>query len=280
MNVPIITNDLALQVERSKGDHIESWVRGMQKYAGNPFGCAVLQMKQVRVFAARRLQEIGLFNVVIGLGPQDKELLPEIVRFYRDHEIRNYRLEINPYRVTSDFLAALTAQGFVVSSFQTYLYGVPTLNPPGMTLPSMTIRDVTPSDLDLFADLHVNGFQEALSSVPEQTRSLYRESTKVLYRLPGWHLYLLFTKNIPAGMGMLYMQDGMALLAGGATLPQMRRQGGQTALLRHRLISATQGQCTFISAQTHVGSSSQQNMERLGLKIAYTGTAWIRQERV
>jgi hypothetical protein len=246
----------------------------MQGYAGNPFGADLVQMNHVRVFAARHLQEIGLFNVVIGLGMQDIYLLPDIIQFYRDHGIARYRLEINPYRATLDFLAALSASGFTLSSFQTCLYGVPTLNPLVSSFPSIIVREVASSEIDLFADLHVQGFQEALSQVPEQTRTLYRESTKALYQLPGWHLSLIFINDLPSGMGMLYIQDGLALLAGGATLPHMRKQGGQTASLRSRLIAAAHAHCTLISAQTSVGSKSQQNMERLGMRTAYTGTAW------
>lgn len=278
--MPIITRDLALHIEQSKGDHIESWIRGMQHYHGNLFDCHILQIKNVRVFASRHLQEIGLFNVVIGLGPDDEALLPEIARFYQDHHIENYRLEINPYQANAGFCAALAVHDFALSSFQTYLYGLPVLHSPGIISPSITVRNVTSAELDLFADLHIEGFQEALSSVSEQTRRLYRESTKVLYGIPEWHLSLLLIKNVPVGIGMLFVKDDLALLAGGAILPQNRKQGAHTVSLRHRMILAAQTHCTLISAQTSVGSQSQQNMERLGMHVAYTGTAWTHRQRV
>lgn len=276
MNVPIMTHNLALQIERSKGDYLESWVQGMREYPGNPFGADMVWMNNVRVLAASHLQEVGLFNTVIGLGSQDKELLPDIVRFYHDNGIEHYHLEINPYQVTSEFLAALAVNGFSLSAFQTYIYGVPALNPPMHPFSDITVHDVTPPELDLFADLHVEGFQEALSRLPESTRMLYRESVKVLYQLSGWHLYLVRINMTSSGMGMLYIQNGLAFLGGGATLPHMRMKGGQTASLRHRLIVAAQAQCSLFSGQTRVGSRSQHNMKRIGMQIAYNGTFWKR----
>lgn len=48
MSLPYMTRDVALQLEQSKGDHIESWLQGMQEQLGNPFGVEILQMKNAR----------------------------------------------------------------------------------------------------------------------------------------------------------------------------------------------------------------------------------------
>jgi hypothetical protein len=271
MNFPDMTHDLALQLEQSKGDHIESWLQAMQEQPGNPFGVDILQIGNIRAFVARALPEMGLFNQVIGLGPMEKEHLHEIIQFYRAHGMEQYRLEVNPYNASPDFLAYLAMHGFYQSSFEAYLCGVVSTDFPP-TSNTVIIRDVTSSNLDLFADIHMEGFREALSHFSEDARSLYRESTKVLYQLPGWHLYLAYVNDIPSAMGMLYIRNGKALLAGGATMSHMRRQGCQTALLCHRVLAAAQAQCSLIIGQTSVGSASQHNMEHVGMRIAYTGT--------
>jgi hypothetical protein len=266
-----MTRDLALRLEQSKGDHIESWLLGMKEQSGNPFGVDILRRGKTRVFVARNLQEIGLFNLVIGFGSQDKGYLGEIMQLYRDHGVEQYHVEINPYHVSPDFLTSIAEYGLSLSRFETYLYGPAPLEPAFPSDP-VTIREVAPSELELFADIHVEGYQEALARVPEKTLKLYRECTKVVYQRPGWCLYLAWMNALPAGMGMLYMQDGVALLAGGATLPHLRKHGCQTALLRHRILTAARAQCTLVVAQTNVGSSSQQNMEKLGMRTAYTAT--------
>jgi hypothetical protein len=275
MSVPIMTKDVALQLEQAKADYIDSWLLAMQEQMDRPFDFDTLHIGNVRAFVARDLQEIGLFNLVIGLGLHEKELLEEIMRFYRDHGVEKYCIEINPYHVSPDFLAYLASHGFCLSRFETYVYGGVTVTPSSAS-PSVSIREVTPSEIDLFATLHIQGYQEALAHVPEPTLRLYRESLKVLYGRPGWHLYVAWVHDIPSGMGMLYIQDGRASLAGGATLPNQRQQGGQTALLCHRIQVAAQAQCTLVVGQASVGSTSQHNMERLGLHTAYTGTAWTR----
>ena len=72
------------------------------------------------------------------------------------------------------------------------------------------------------------------------------------------------------------MRDGMASLAGGATLPEMRQRGCQSAMLQHRILVAAQAHCSLIMGHANVGSTSQNNMERLGLRIAYTEVSWMR----
>jgi hypothetical protein len=271
MSFPLMTQDLARQLEQSKSDHIESWLQAMREQPGNPFEVDILQRGNVKAFVTRSLPEMSLFNQVIGFGPTEKEHFHEIIQFYHDHGIEQYRLEVNPYHASPDFLALLAAHGFYQSSFEAYLYGVVSFDVPSSSN-SIIIRDVTSSDPDLFADIHVEGFREALSRFSEKARRLYRESIKVLYQHPGWHLYLAYINNTPSGMGMLYIHDGKALLAGGATIPHMRRQGCQAALLRHRMLASAHAKCSLIIGQTNVGSTSQHNMERLGMRIAYTGT--------
>lgn len=268
-----MTKDRALQLEQAKVDYIDSWLQAIQEQMNHSVKINILRRGNVRAFAARELQEIGLFNVVSGLGPLEEEFLEEIVRFYRKHDIEKYFLEINPYHTSPDFLTSLASYGFSLSRFETYLYGTATITPPSHSTP-VTIREVTLAEIDLFATLHMNGYQEALAHISEPTRKLYYESLKVLYGRPGWHLYIAWVNDIPGGMGMLYMQDGRASLAGGATLPEQRKQGVQTALLRHRIQVAARAQCTLVVGQASVGSTSQQNMERLGLHMGYTGSVW------
>lgn len=275
MSVSIMTKDVAFQLEQAKADYIASWLHAIQKQAGYSFHFDTLYRGKVRAFVARDLQEIGLFNLVTGLGFHEEKVLEEIMRFYHDHEVEKYYLEINPYHVSPDFLACLVSHGFSLSRFETYVYGEVTAPPPRVST-SISIREVTPSEIDLFATLHIEGYQEALRSVSEPILKLYYESLKALYGRPGWHLYVAWVHDIPSGIGMLYMQGGKATLAGGATIPNQRQQGVQTALLHHRIQVAAQAQCPLIIGQASVGSTSQQNMERLGLRTAYTSTTWTR----
>jgi hypothetical protein len=275
MNVPLMTQEVALQLEQAKADYIDSWLQGMQEKNDNSSEIGILRIGNLRAFVAHNLQGIGLFNQAIGLSPHNMELLKEISRFYHDHGVEKYRIEINPYHVSSDFLTYLASHGFSPSRFETYLYGVATITlpyPPTI----ITIREITASEIDLFATIHVGGYQEALAHVSETQRNLYRESIKVLYQRPGWQLYFMCINNLPVGMGMLYIHNGIATGAGGATIPSYRQKGGQAALGHYLIQVAAQAHCALTVAQTNVGSTSQHNMERLGMRIAYTGSSWVR----
>ena len=75
--------------------------------------------------------------------------------------------------------------------------------------------------------------------------------------------------------GMLFMFDGVALMAGASTVPDYRRQGAQHALLDARLRYAGQNGCTIAMFAAAPGSQSQRNAEKNGFRIAYTRTKWM-----
>jgi hypothetical protein len=67
---------------------------------------------------------------------------------------------------------------------------------------------------------------------------------------------------------------GVGLLANSATVPAFRQRGCQTALIRRRLADAAEQGCELVAAQCAFGGASQRNLERAGLRIAYTKAVW------
>jgi GNAT superfamily N-acetyltransferase len=78
----------------------------------------------------------------------------------------------------------------------------------------------------------------------------------------------------PGAAGILSIHDGVALFAGAATVPEMRRRGLQSALLQERLRYASGHGCELAMMVAEAGSHSQRNAERQGFHIAYTRTKW------
>jgi len=78
----------------------------------------------------------------------------------------------------------------------------------------------------------------------------------------------------PGAAGALSIHDGLALFAGGATVPEMRRRGLQAALLEERMRYAFDHGCDLAMMVAEVGGESQRNAERKGFRIAYTRTKW------
>ncbi len=73
---------------------------------------------------------------------------------------------------------------------------------------------------------------------------------------------------------MLFVYNGVALLAGASTVPEGRRQGAQLALLNARMRYAVEHGCTIAMMGAVPGSGSQRNAEKNNFRIAYTRTKW------
>ncbi len=137
-------------------------------------------------------------------------------------------------------------------------------------LPSnITIRKLKENEFDIFANIYVHGF-----NMPSFTKDSVRQNNEILYNEPGWHFFIAEVQNIPAGIGVLYINKGVASLAASATLPEFQRKGCHTALIQKRIKTAIESNCTLIVGQARFGSGSQNNMERAHMKIAYTKSIW------
>nr|MBA2301245.1 GNAT family N-acetyltransferase [Acidobacteriota bacterium] len=92
----------------------------------------------------------------------------------------------------------------------------------------------------------------------------------------GFERYLARREGSLAGGASFRIQDGVAQLSGAATLPEHRRHGVQSALLRYRLNLAAQRGCTVAVVTTEPGSKSQQNVQKAGFALLYARAVLIK----
>ena len=90
----------------------------------------------------------------------------------------------------------------------------------------------------------------------------------------GTVCFLAEADGYPGAAGVLCIHDGVALLGGSSTVPEMRRRGMQSALLEARMRYAFEIGCDLAMMVAWPGSDSQRNAERKGFQIAYTRTKW------
>jgi N-acetylglutamate synthase-like GNAT family acetyltransferase len=90
----------------------------------------------------------------------------------------------------------------------------------------------------------------------------------------GWRLYLARVDGVPAGSAALTVGGGLGYLANAATAPEMRGRGCQTALLARRIADAAAAGCDEVVSLAEFGSGSQRNLERAGLRVAFTQAVW------
>lgn len=86
--------------------------------------------------------------------------------------------------------------------------------------------------------------------------------------------FLAEVEGTPGAAGVLCIHDGIALFAGSATIPELRRRGLHRALLDERMRYAFDHGCDLAMMVTEAGSDSQRNAENKGFRIAYTRTKW------
>jgi len=60
-----------------------------------------------------------------------------------------------------------------------------------------------------------------------------------------------------------------------ATLPEARGRGAQSALIARRWRDAQDHGCRAVVTQTQFGGTSQNNMERAGMRLAYVFGIWL-----
>jgi GNAT superfamily N-acetyltransferase len=135
---------------------------------------------------------------------------------------------------------------------------------------AVTVRVAAPEESALWAEVSARGWAHDnpdLRGFLEQFGALAfarQQSIQFIAELDGQ----------PGAAGALSLHDGVALFAGAATVPEMRRQGLQAALLEARMRYAFEHGYPLAMMVTEAGSQSQRNAERQGFRIAYTRTKW------
>jgi len=278
MEFPLVTKQLALRVGRSEADHFVSWLGRMKTYEDGAFGIEIRQFGQAVALVNAEMTLGPLFNRVLGFGDADADFLEEIVQFYEERDIA-CRIDINPYDASFALFKKLAAFEFRPFRFHAHLYGLPESALASEPAPGIQARGIWGDELSSWAQIWREGYAESLG-VPEAMAGKIADATQQLHGQPGWGLYLAFAGEQPAAAGALYVQDGTASLLVGATLPAFRRRGCQRALLQARMADAARQGCDLAAAQAGLDTTSQHNMERAGMRIAYTRAFWLRPKAI
>ena len=96
---------------------------------------------------------------------------------------------------------------------------------------------------------------------------------------PGWHCFVAWAGDEPAGSGAVYIEGASAWIGAGSTRPAFRRRGAQTALLAARIEAARSAGVTRIVTETGARvegkpDQSYRNILRAGFHEAYLRANW------
>lgn len=273
MLLPAMTRQLAQRIEQNDIDYSLSRLEGMQQAKGNPLRIEIKRYGNVNAFLIEAWPDFWYGNKVLGLEPSSEIYLEEIIDLFARHNL-SFRFEIMPGNLSSSLASRLHKLRFAQMGFNTAVYGVPSLAAKTSSTEQLRVREVQPNEIDLFLDLYQDGF-----GLPRLNHG-EREAVLSWLNRAKSSLYLCITHldDMPAGVGVLYMENRIGLLADATTLPEFRSRGCHTAMIHHRIAQAEERNCDLLTSFVEFGSTSHLNLERAGLRVAYTKSIWWKVE--
>jgi GNAT superfamily N-acetyltransferase len=149
---------------------------------------------------------------------------------------------------------------------------------------SVAVERAGPDDTTTWMDAVATGFLhpdtfDGPASHESFSRDVIEQIFGDTFATPSFERFIARRAGVVAGGASLRIHQGVAQLAGAATLPDHRRQGVQTALLRHRMLDAARRGCDVAVVTTQPGSKSTENVQRFGFAVLYVRAILVKQPR-
>jgi GNAT superfamily N-acetyltransferase len=265
--------EVAARVEVHEADMWARMVAATANVEGDPLGARVDRTGSVPLFALTALN-FPLFNRVVSLGVAGAADAPELDRvlaWFAGHGQSRFWVEVTPVARPSNLRELLAARGLVDSGFrQAKTWRRPADVPID---PSVRIEELTVADRDGFAAVNVAAWE-----VPPLLTSWFGATVGV----EGFrHFGVRDDDGRVVSTGTLFVRDGVAWLGYGATYPEFRGRGYQTALLAHRVSEAARMGCEIAHSETRQDAAtpddpnpSLHNMLRTGFEVLYDKEVW------
>ncbi|MCQ4085463.1 GNAT family N-acetyltransferase [Saccharibacillus sp. JS10] len=268
MNFLVVNKQLAKEIQQSEIEYFHSRISSIGEKSGNPEGVEIKKFVNATAFYIQSMPW-ALFNSVKGISENEIDRLEEMIEFYQTKE-RKFQVEVDPINATPSLLRELSEKGLFQESFQSVLYGLPSQQNFDFS-PEITIKEIKDAaHFEDFAGIHC-----VASGIDLVHKHHFVNNNIGLLHRKGWRLFLAYWNEQPAAVGVMYNNEKIASFTLAATAPEFRKKGLQTALLKWRMNEAYRAGCELIVAQASSGSSSQNNMERIGLRMAWTRAIWV-----
>jgi GNAT superfamily N-acetyltransferase len=214
-----------------------------------------------------------MLNRAIALGvegPVTDDDLDEIAAFFRESGAARHAISVAP-DAPSDLGSRLEARAYV-PGYAWMRFRRSPVDPPDV---ETTLRVEPATDGDAFSRVVAAGFE---LPAPEPGTGL-----GTLAGREGWHLFLAYDGDEPAGAAALFAHDGVGWFGAAATLPEHRQKGAQTALLAARIERALALGLDELTVETGEyvtdrPSASYRNILRARFSEAYVRPNWLSPE--
>ncbi|MFD0679243.1 MULTISPECIES: GNAT family N-acetyltransferase [unclassified Paenibacillus] len=267
MSFQIQTHEFAEIMEKTEIDYMIDRMNAIKERPGNPMGIEIVKFGRATAFYSKEMPW-PQFNTVKGISLDDLHVLDDILEFYKSKGSR-LQFEIIPTKAKKELMKALFERAYYQSDFHATLYGHPAEK--SISDGPVTVRELEADEIDLYAEIHCLGTGLSLSG-----KSHVADNNRVLFNREGWKFFGGFVDGTPAGVGVMYIKDGLASLTFATTLQEFRNKGVQKALIERRIGEACKNNCNLVISQAAYASTSFRNMERAGMRLGYTRGTWIR----
>lgn len=205
-------------------------------------------------------------NRAIGLGvaaPARPETVDAIVERYRAAGVRRYFVHVHPVCAPPELRAWLLARG--LEKTRGWMKFTRGREAPPTVETAVDVRRPRPDEMAAFARIAAAAFDLGERAVPWLT---------CVDRARGWRAYVAVIGGEVVATGGLYVREGIGWLDFGATAPQHRGRGAQSALLRRRILDALDLGCRVIATATGEAvpgdpQHSYNNIRKMGFREAY-----------
>lgn len=142
------------------------------------------------------------------------------------------------------------------------------------------VRRVGKDELGAWIEVVVRGFAHPdVHEGPAPTESFGSDTLTEVFRDfadAPLRRYVAVREGAIAGGASAHLHEGVVMLCGASTLPEHRRRGVQSALLRARLLDAARAGSDLAVVTTEPGSKSQENVQRQGFTLLYARAVLVR----
>jgi len=241
-----------------------------QQEPGNPYGIVIQCFGDATAHLAQAISSVDWCNRVAGFDAESASKLDDILNFFRTYSRRG-NIDMDPTVFTPEISKLLTEKGLYPIPNGVVLYGLPEMHEESLP-EGVQIQEVSKNEVDLVTQLWADGFELSSRADSDAIMNLRKGS----FLVPNNHLYVAYVDNTSVAMAALYIHDRIGYLNVGATLPAFRKRGCHSALTARRIRDAAQAGCDLLMGYIGTfGSISQNNMEREGMRIAYSVLTWV-----
>ena len=224
--------------EAVEGAALESWYDAVAS-----LGIAVKTARDGRVLAACMVgTNDPMLNRVFELGlglPATREGVEVLLGWFREHGASRYLVHVSPSAGPRELREWLLESGLGRHrSWMKFARGREAVRRAKCTL---AVRPVGVKHGDAFGRIVCDVFH-----MPDPTAPLLSK----LVGCRGWHPFMSFDGETPAGTGALFVSEGVGWLGFGATKPEFRGRGGQAAVLATRIEAALDLGCRVVVTET------------------------------